>query len=394
MSIEDILDRFGNVTRLHPRTSDLAQSQCATEQDVIDLGQALSFIDMRDWDHVSAPAREWQTRGRIPRGFVTGFGGDGGLGKSTIMLDLAVATVSGQEWLGECPARGPAIVICCEDSPDEIHRRLDAILAHRKLSFSALGDLRILSLVGQETLLVTVNRDGEILPTPLYDRVLATVKDIKPSLLVIDNSADVFGGNELVRAQVRQFIAHLTRIAQEGNCGLVLTYHPSLTGLTNGSGTSGSTGWNNSFRSRLYIRKSDKKDDHEADPDLRVFEVLKANYGPAGEKITLRWENGVFVPDEGAHWIDKRAAAAAVDALFVDLLKRFGTQGRKVSDKRTAPNYAPSEFARDPGAVAARISKQAFVDAMARLFAANAIHVEEYGRPSRPASCIVNGVRP
>jgi len=60
--------------------------------------------------------------------------------------------------------------------------------------------------------------------------------------------------------------------------------------------------------------------------------------------------------------------------------------GRNVSDKPTAPNYAPTEFAEEREAKAAGIKKAALKEAMRQLFATNKIRIVQYGRPSRLAS--------
>ena len=73
--------------------------------------------------------------------------------------------------------------------------------------------------------------------------------------------------------------------------------------MNDGTGRSGSTGWNNAGRWRTNFTKI--KDDADG---LRQLEIVKNNYGPDGEKIRLRWERGVFVP-EGAADSPYRAAA-------------------------------------------------------------------------------------
>jgi hypothetical protein len=75
----------------------------------------------------------------------------------------------------------------------------------------------------------------------------------------------------------------LRDLAISANAGLLLTSHPSLTGISTGSGLSGSTAWNASVRSRLYFKRAKTEKDEEPDPDLRVLEVMKSNYGPVGE---------------------------------------------------------------------------------------------------------------
>ena len=125
-------------------------------------------------------------------------------------------------------------------------------------------------------------------PTEMFTRLQKTACDIRPNLIVIDNSADVFGGNENDRTQVRQFITILRGLAMTADAAVLLTSHPSLTGINSGSGLSGSTGWNNNVRSRAYFKKATTDKGDEPDPELRILEIMKANYGPVGETITLR----------------------------------------------------------------------------------------------------------
>jgi RecA-family ATPase len=82
----------------------------------------------------------------------------------------------------------------------------------------------------------------------------------------------------------------------------------SLTGISSGTGLSGSTAWNASVRSRLYFKRATTEKDEEPDPDLRVLEVMKANYGPVGETVTVRWKSGLFLPVGGISTLEKLAA--------------------------------------------------------------------------------------
>ena len=116
--------------------------------------------------------------------------------------------------------------------------------------------LHLISLAGESALLATPARNGLIVPTKLLQRVSEAACDLKPKLLLLDNSADVYGGNENDRGQVRQFIGLLRSIAMASGAGVLLTSHPSLTGLSSGSGLSGSTAWNASVRSRLYFKRA------------------------------------------------------------------------------------------------------------------------------------------
>jgi RecA-family ATPase len=80
--------------------------------------------------------------------------------------------------------------------------------------------------------------------------------------------------------------------------------------------------------------------------------------------------------------LDKAAAEVEAEQVFLQLLDRLTGQGRNVSDKASARNYAPLVFASEPEA-RKRFRRAQFESAMQRLFAANKIIVETYGPRSR-----------
>jgi RecA-family ATPase len=353
----------------------------------------LPFINLAAWQNSKPPNREWAVQDRVPLMNVTLLSGEGGVGKSILALHCGAATVLGRDWLGTLPEPGPVLVVCCEDDEHELHRRLDQIVEHYGVTFGDLSkDMHAISLAGEDAMMAVPNKGGLIVPTKLFDRVSQAASDIRPRLIVVDNSADVFGGNENDRAQVRQFITLLRGTAIAAGAGLILTSHPSLTGVSTGTGLSGSTAWNASVRSRLYFKRATTDKDEEPDPDLRVLEVMKSNYGPVGETITPRWKDGLFLPVGGTGGLDKLAAQQRHDEIFMTLLAQFSGQGRNVSDKPTAPTYAPAMFHKEQAAKGIRKAEMA--DAMRRLFAANRIHVEQYGKPSRPYTRLAAGIAP
>ena len=350
---------------------------------------------MSQWDAEPAPPRLWSVRDRIPLRQPALFSGEGAIGKTLLALQLSVAHVLGRDWLGMLPELGPAIYFGAEDEADEIHRRVGDIAAHYHATFADLiaGGLHLLSFAGKDAILGAVNRAGIIEPTPLFHRLHKAVCSIKPQTLVIDTSADVYAGNENDRMQVRQFVGLLRRLAIEGNCSVLLCSHPSLTGINTGTGLSGSTGWHNSVRARMFFKTATTDQGEEPDPELRELVFMKNNYGPIGARVLLRWKNGVFVPEPREGSLEKAAAERRAEELFLTLLNRFNGQGRNVSDK-IGPSYAPALFAKEAEAKATKVGKDALASAMARLFSAGKLHMEPYGYPSRGTFRIAAGPKP
>jgi RecA-family ATPase len=344
--------------------------------------EALPYVDLA-LDPI--PPRAWLVGERIPMRNVSLLGGEGAIGKSLLLMQLSGATVLAKDWIGTLPEPGPALYMSCEEEGDEVCRRMEAVAVHLGTTRQEMIDrgLRFLSFAGRDAVLAQPDRNGIMRPAPLFERVRRDALQLRPKLIVIDTVADTFGGKENDRAQTRQFITMLRGLAIDTGSAVVISAHPSLTGIATDSGLSGSTGWHNSVRARMYFKPAPGDD-----TTLRVLEVKKNNYGPVNEAILLRWRNGVYVVEPSKGTLERMAAEADIDHLFIKLLRRFTEQGRNVSDK-VSPSYAPSVFASEHEARAAGTTKKALAEAMARLFAAGKIRVVPFGPASKMRGKIV-----
>ena len=335
-----------------------------------------------DLDGVTIPPREWLIKDVIPHLNVTILSGDGGLGKSILALQLGMAMSARTQWLGMDVMQGPLLYLGAEDDKDEIERRVDGIRREMGCSCGDLADFHYRSLVGEDALLATFD-NGAMRRTKLLDHVEARIGELGAIACVIDTSADAFGGDEINRTQVRQFISMLRGICIRKRCTILLLAHPSLAGMASGSGTSGSTGWNNSARSRLYLEGVSNE------PDTRLLNFKKLNYGPRGKPLRLRWQNGLFRPDDG----EKASASARANAefIFMNLLDAYTAEGRNVGSS-TASTYAPKVFAADRRSKG--IGRNALRDAMNALFERGEIINVEFGPPSHRRKRIIRTGEP
>jgi RecA-family ATPase len=273
------------------------------------------IINPADWEGTAPPPREWIVSDYIPHKTVTLLSGDGSIGKSLLALQLAVARATAREWVGLLPEPGRTLILSAEDDADEMHRRLEDIRKFWGVRMADLADIRLVDLVGEDSILGSLMK-GQIEPTAMYNALDAYLTEWKPSLVILDVLADMFSGDENSRTQSRQFIGLLKRLARKHDCAFLLLAHPSLTGLNTGSGMSGSTGWNNAVRSRLYFQTAKASDGTEPNKNLRTLEGKKSNYGEVGDKIMLEWKNGLFVPVQGETGLDKMAAEAKADDII------------------------------------------------------------------------------
>ena len=346
-------------------------------------------IDPADWQGKEVPTRDWLVPDWFPRGDAALFSGDGAVGKTTTILQLAVATVRGKDWLGDMVNKpGPAFFISAEETDDELHRRLAAILLHHRVAFKELAG-QGLSLFPRwrGDKLLALPDHGIVRPTWRMRRFMDAARSEKPALIAIETSAKVFG-EEINRNLVDQFVDLLRDLAIDSGAAVTLLAHPSLTGKNTGSGLSGTTGWHNSFRARTYQTVACNQEGKAVDADLRRIELMKSNYGPPYKSKLVRWQAGVYVLEKTLSPLERAAAEAGVDELFVQLLVKAHAQGRTPNHVLKSPYYAPTMFAGMTGAD--RVTREAFAAAMERLLKAGKIKiVQTAGPPSKQRPMIV-----
>jgi len=274
------------------------------------------------------PPQEWAIQDCILKKQVTTLYGEGGVGKSMLSLQLAASTVLGRDWFGYKPEPGPVIYLGAEDDEDELQRRLCCIASQLGEPMSELieNGLHASSYAGKNMALSDFAGDVYVENyTPLYAELFERAQIIRPVMIILDTLSDIFDGDENNRAQVTEFVGLLRQLAVTANCAVIVNAHPSQSGSS--SGTSGSTAWHGKVRGRLHLRAA-TKDEGGADPDLRVLEFKKLQYGRLPPKIMMHiQDNGLFVPALVGCSTDPEIAGQRADDVFMALLDRF-TPGR------------------------------------------------------------------
>jgi len=205
--------------------------------------------DVRALDQVDATAELRQSCGNgeldrvlgggLVNGSVTLIGGDPGIGKSTLLLQV----------LAELAARNRTLYVSGEESPQQISLRAQRL----QLSRDRL----------------------RLLPEICVERILATVEAEQPQAMVIDSIQTVF--TERLQsapgsvAQVRESAAQLVRFAKASGTALFLVGHVTKEGAIAGP--------------RVLEHMVDTVLYFEGDPGgrLRVLRAVKNRYGPVNE---------------------------------------------------------------------------------------------------------------
>lgn len=251
------------------------------------------FIDPTTLFGTEPPDREWIVQDWLPVGSVTSLYGGAGYGKTLLAQQLQTAVSAGQTFLGLETMQCPVLAVYCEDDGDELHRRQSCINRQAGISMLDLGGMRYQGRFGKDNVMGVIE-NGVLTTTDMFNFVLEAAKKFGARLVIIDNIAQVFAGNEVARSDVTQFVNALGRVAQEINGAVLLLGHPAK---ATDSEYSGSTAWDAAVRSRWILErpKSDPDEPKAGEmADLRVLRKAKANYSGTGDEIPLQWEKGCF----------------------------------------------------------------------------------------------------
>ena len=235
--------------------------------------------------HRDPPDREFLWDQIIPKGAVTSLYGTGGVGKSFLAQQIAIFCANQMPLFGhEFRSSGNVFGYFTEDDNDEILRRSKNIMEAFMLDKAEAGkNLYLTGRAGCDNILISYDTQNNLNRNATFKLIKEACEKLQPSLIILDNVAQLFGGVEIVRVQATSFVNELTGIAKEFDCAVLLLGHVAK---KEGSQYSGSTAWDAAVRSRLLLERSED--------GVFTLKLAKANY-EAQDEITLEQKNnGVF----------------------------------------------------------------------------------------------------
>jgi hypothetical protein len=110
-----------------------------------------------------------------------------------------------------------------------------------------------------------------------------------------------------------------------------------MSGINSGTGESGSTAWNGSFRSRLYLKP-------EENSDTRILTRMKANYATIGDEHKLVWVDGYLMPENEVAKTPQEENKENWATAFHTCLQHCNQKGIEVSPASNSHHYYGKSF--------------------------------------------------
>ncbi|MEP7247914.1 MAG: AAA family ATPase, partial [Gammaproteobacteria bacterium] len=303
-----------------------------------------SPLDWAALEGLPLPLREWLDEHWLGKGHTTLLSGNGGIGKSSLAQAWGSCLALGRSYLDWVAKPCRVLMWACEDDRDELWRKQSAIATGLGVSLSDFaGKFIIESYDSRQVELAAQLNGGQLVGTPQLKELREQIGDYKADVVILDNIARLFAGNENDRHQVTSFIAMLTEAAQPTNAGILLLGHPAK---ALGSEYSGSTAWEGAVRARLYLGSKlpdspDNDPDSPPEDDARYLCRRKANYS-AKDWRRIRYVNGVMVPDAPESSGKPMSANPEYAAdVVIRAVRKLATMDMHGVASKGSPNYLP-----------------------------------------------------
>ena len=332
--------------------------------------QGIDTIDWPSREGRAPPKRKFVVDDWLPTGCATSLYAPGGFGKSLLAQTLGSCAASGRQFLGLSTMHAPALGVFCEDDDDELWRRQCRINSVLDLRMAHLGDFAAQGRLGLPNLIMAFTKGKPPAALPLLAEIENKARAIGAKLVILDNAAQLFGGEENSRAEVTTFINAVNGLARRLDAAALMLGHPPKSGAE----YSGSTAWHAAVRCMWSLGRVAEENDEGEPSDAMVLTRTKANYAPGGQEVRLRWVDGVLRRDDGDEPLSAMDASFRrhnAKGAFLAALDELTGQQRNVSHSERAGNYAPK--AMKAAGLAADYSKADLRQAMNGLFAEHAI---------------------
>lgn len=309
------------------------------------------------FDEIEERELRWFWQYRIPLGCLSTFAGIGGLGKSTVAIDLAARTTRGESLPSTPDVPNPAgsvLLLSCEDAADTVVKK------RLRLAGANMSRVRMLN--------PDVMATFTLADIATLDRAIAEAPDTR--MVVIDPPTALTGGiDDHKNAPLRALLAPLAEFARRHDVAVILVTHVAKQTSTRAADRIiGSVAWTNAVRAAwMFSRDPEDKSRCRFLPvknNLAPFtRGLAYRIGPDEPRVT--WEEELDLDADDAaraevqadreHGRPRGPAPAKSDAFAEWLLERLA-DGHPIPVKQLVDDARADGLLKAPTAAESKAS--------------------------------------
>jgi hypothetical protein len=276
----------------------------------------------------TGPQTQWLVEGLWSDQAVGIVGGEPKCCKSFLALDVALSVASGAACLRQFPVRrtGKVLIFPAEDKLDVVRRRLESIACAAQVDFKSLP----VEVITIPSLRLDIPGDRQ--------RLTQTVKELQPTLLILDPLIRLHRGDENDASQIGALLSYLRELQRQFNLAVMLVHHARKDSNSSrpGQALRGSSelhGWGDS---NLYVRRKGEQltltTEHRAAPSQEHIPLKLIASGTAASLTVLEQPESQSSPDPTpVERVRQTLAQLHQPILLQDLRKRCGMRNAVVS---------------------------------------------------------------
>ena len=286
------------------------------------------------------PERKWAIPGWLGIGYMTLLAGSGGVGKTLLAQQLASSLATGDPFLHQPTKPLKILMWAGEDDTEELWRRQWQIArGNARMLAEYAPNLIVESFAGRDcTLVETIY--GKLIATEMLKELEEQVADYQADVVILDNVARLYGGDENNRHQVTTFVNLASGACNKRHpTAQLLLSHPAKAA---GSEYAGSTAWEAAVRSRWYFGRTLPDDDTPpTDDNIRFLSRRKSNYSGL-DTVKMDFDPALHILriDSGEPVDNRRTLhPARARNMVVDAVNRLAAQNDHASERKRASNF-------------------------------------------------------